>query len=390
LGKTPLHYAAEKGHVDIVKALVNAGANLTIKSKKGETALDLAKTEDVSRALSKTKQSNRISSPIVFQKDEFQQVMERMVAVEQQRFELEQQLIQAKQDSERYKVHVVAHTKETQELSHDLKIAMSENARVTDTVIDLENTVRTMNDKQVVLEMQLEQSKQEIEKNTSRISELESELGNECLFNKVLNERVQEQNQILLKKDETIIILNSKLEEAKYQQMKDANRIEELSQQLLLEKKENEVLSVRQESNASAIDDLNDQVQQLLSKIRSLEATNNQQFKTIETSILKTEQLEKQMAVVKIEKESVTKEHGITKDELNRVNDQLSRFLESTEPIDIKTSLESQILEQKELVQRYEVRLAHMEYEKKQAEREQILKQQLVTKRRKQSCLRIK
>jgi hypothetical protein len=158
-----------------------------------------------------------------------------------------------------------------------------------------------------------------------------------------------------------------------------------------LEKKENEALSARQESNASAIDDLNDQVQQLLSKIRSLEATNNQQFKTIETSILKTEQLEKQMAIVKIEKESITKEHGITKDELNRVNDQLSRFLESTEPMDIKTSLESQLLEQQELVQRYEVRLAHMEYEKKQAEeREHVLKQQLVTKRAKQSCLRIK
>lgn len=39
---TPLHNAAIKGHTDVVKVLIGAGAKCSLKDKDGYNALDLA------------------------------------------------------------------------------------------------------------------------------------------------------------------------------------------------------------------------------------------------------------------------------------------------------------------------------------------------------------
>lgn len=41
-GNTPLHWAAERGHIDIVKYLVSSGADPTISNTKGDIPLDSA------------------------------------------------------------------------------------------------------------------------------------------------------------------------------------------------------------------------------------------------------------------------------------------------------------------------------------------------------------
>ena len=40
-GYTPLYYAAWCGHLDVVRALLNAGADKTIASKDGEKPIDV-------------------------------------------------------------------------------------------------------------------------------------------------------------------------------------------------------------------------------------------------------------------------------------------------------------------------------------------------------------
>jgi ankyrin repeat protein len=44
-GDTPLHKAALRGHVDVVKLLLVYGADPTVEDKVGKTPLDLAKAE---------------------------------------------------------------------------------------------------------------------------------------------------------------------------------------------------------------------------------------------------------------------------------------------------------------------------------------------------------
>ena len=44
IGTTALHFAASRGDYDIVKLLIRAGADSTIKSEEGKTALDFAET----------------------------------------------------------------------------------------------------------------------------------------------------------------------------------------------------------------------------------------------------------------------------------------------------------------------------------------------------------
>ena len=48
--KTPLHFAAAKGHAAAVAALLAAGADGAKKTRKGETALDLATSDDAKAA----------------------------------------------------------------------------------------------------------------------------------------------------------------------------------------------------------------------------------------------------------------------------------------------------------------------------------------------------
>ena len=43
-GNTPLHYALHYGHVDVVKLLLESGANLHCHNHKGKTPLDLLET----------------------------------------------------------------------------------------------------------------------------------------------------------------------------------------------------------------------------------------------------------------------------------------------------------------------------------------------------------
>lgn len=44
-GTTPLHIAAEAGHIALVKLLITKGANVDARTKDGETALRLAQDE---------------------------------------------------------------------------------------------------------------------------------------------------------------------------------------------------------------------------------------------------------------------------------------------------------------------------------------------------------
>lgn len=37
-GSTPLHWASTKGHIDIIEALINAGADVNAQTNKGRTA----------------------------------------------------------------------------------------------------------------------------------------------------------------------------------------------------------------------------------------------------------------------------------------------------------------------------------------------------------------
>lgn len=46
-GMTPLHFAAQGSHLELVKYLVKKGASLSAKTKAGKTPLDLASNEEV-------------------------------------------------------------------------------------------------------------------------------------------------------------------------------------------------------------------------------------------------------------------------------------------------------------------------------------------------------
>jgi hypothetical protein len=48
--RTPLHWAAHRGHIPIIKALLSNGANPLLLTNKHQTAADLAKTQEI-RAL---------------------------------------------------------------------------------------------------------------------------------------------------------------------------------------------------------------------------------------------------------------------------------------------------------------------------------------------------
>ena len=47
LGQTPLHYAAQYGPPQLVRALIQAGANPDMMDKNGMTPVDLAKGKEI-------------------------------------------------------------------------------------------------------------------------------------------------------------------------------------------------------------------------------------------------------------------------------------------------------------------------------------------------------
>ena len=50
-GSTTLHAASENGHVEVITALLAAGADKTTKDKDGKTPHDVAKNKDCKNAL---------------------------------------------------------------------------------------------------------------------------------------------------------------------------------------------------------------------------------------------------------------------------------------------------------------------------------------------------
>ncbi|XP_076882167.1 uncharacterized protein LOC143530556 [Bidens hawaiensis] len=46
-GMTPLHYAVQGSYTDLIKYLVKKGANINIKNKSGKSPLDLATTDEI-------------------------------------------------------------------------------------------------------------------------------------------------------------------------------------------------------------------------------------------------------------------------------------------------------------------------------------------------------
>ena len=50
-GWTPLHHASRNGQVEVITALLAAGADKTIKDKDGKTPHDVAKNQDCKNAL---------------------------------------------------------------------------------------------------------------------------------------------------------------------------------------------------------------------------------------------------------------------------------------------------------------------------------------------------
>ena len=50
-GWTPLHLASDDGHVEVITALLTAGADKTVKDKDGRTPHDDAKNQDIRNTL---------------------------------------------------------------------------------------------------------------------------------------------------------------------------------------------------------------------------------------------------------------------------------------------------------------------------------------------------
>lgn len=56
-GLTPLHYAVQGSHSELVKYLVRKGASLSIKTKSGKTPIDLASNEEIRSFLEERERS---------------------------------------------------------------------------------------------------------------------------------------------------------------------------------------------------------------------------------------------------------------------------------------------------------------------------------------------
>ncbi|KAK3748621.1 hypothetical protein QZH41_005351 [Actinostola sp. cb2023] len=60
-GWTPLHWAAKRGHKDIVELLLKEGAVTTSKTKKGETAAALANNQEIKELIGVTEEDAEVS-----------------------------------------------------------------------------------------------------------------------------------------------------------------------------------------------------------------------------------------------------------------------------------------------------------------------------------------
>ena len=52
-GKTPLHYAAAYGYLEICELLIKNGAHINAKNRWGETPLQIAKNDEIRSILKK-------------------------------------------------------------------------------------------------------------------------------------------------------------------------------------------------------------------------------------------------------------------------------------------------------------------------------------------------
>ncbi|BBH02737.1 Ankyrin repeat family protein, partial [Prunus dulcis] len=69
-GLTPLHYAVQGAHVELIKYLVKKGSNLSAKTKAGKTPLDLASSDEVRSCLKECERSSEKGGLNEKQKDE--------------------------------------------------------------------------------------------------------------------------------------------------------------------------------------------------------------------------------------------------------------------------------------------------------------------------------
>lgn len=69
-GLTPLHYAVQGSHVELIKYLAKKGADLTAKTKVGKTPLDLASKDEVRSCLEECERASEKGDLNGKQKDE--------------------------------------------------------------------------------------------------------------------------------------------------------------------------------------------------------------------------------------------------------------------------------------------------------------------------------
>ena len=70
-GRTPLHYAAASGCIDVVACLLSHGAKLNVRNKKGKLPIDVATTEKIKQIIrdEETRRKDLIRSRVAASQD---------------------------------------------------------------------------------------------------------------------------------------------------------------------------------------------------------------------------------------------------------------------------------------------------------------------------------
>jgi ankyrin repeat protein len=63
-GRTPLHYAADCGHMDCVRLMIEYGGDVTLQDSQGKSALDLAVSDEL-RELMVNSRQDRCDLPLI-------------------------------------------------------------------------------------------------------------------------------------------------------------------------------------------------------------------------------------------------------------------------------------------------------------------------------------